>query len=205
MGSHRADPDGAPAASTPVVAPHAADMPLRPARDADVPAIEALIAESGRRLSAGFYTPEQADAITRHVFGVDTQLIDDGTYYVIEGEGAIAACGGWSRRGTLFGADRTKSGPDPLLDPTRDPARIRAFFVAPRWARRGLGRRLLAACTGAARDAGFSRLELVATRPGEPLYTAAGFEVIERFALTLPPGIEVPVARMRRAIGEDDA
>jgi GNAT superfamily N-acetyltransferase len=128
----------------------------------DIPELERLVARSGIALSAGFYTPEQAEAITRHVFGVDTQLIDDGSYYLIEHDGDIVACGGWSARQTLFGADRTKTGPDPLLDPATEPARIRAFFVDPTMARRGLGRRLIAHCTAAAAAAGFRSLELAA-------------------------------------------
>lgn len=175
-------------------------MHLRSATHEDTAAIAALIAQSGRALSAGFYSPAQAEAITRHVFGVDSQLIDDGTYYVVEDAARLAACGGWSRRRTLFGGDQYKTGPDPLLDPATEAARIRAFFVHPDSARRGLGRRLLAHCAQAARMAGFSRLELVATLPGEPLYAAAGFGVLERFDLRLPPGIDVPLVRMRREL-----
>lgn len=175
-------------------------MELRPARHADIPALAALIELSGRALSVGHYTPEQADAITRHVFGVDTRLIDDGTYFAIEHDGRIVACGGWSRRRTLFGGDQTKTGPDPLLDPATEPARIRAFFVHPSMARRGLGRRLMAACTAAAAQAGFRALALVSTVPGEPLYLASGFTVVERFELALPGGVQVPVARMVRAL-----
>ncbi|WP_119718656.1 GNAT family N-acetyltransferase [Cognatilysobacter tabacisoli] len=175
-------------------------MHLRAAERSDIPALARLIDVSGRALSVGHYTPEQADAITRHVFGVDTQLIEDGTYIAIEHDGRIVACGGWSRRRTLFGGDQTKTGADPLLDPATEPARIRAFFVDPSVARRGLGRRLMAACTNAARHAGFRSLELVSTLPGEPLYLASGFTVVERFALSLPGGIDVPVSRMARAL-----
>ena len=174
---------------------------LRLARHADVPALQALIADSGRALSAGFYTQAQAEAITRHVFGVDTQLIDDGTYFVIESDERIVACGGWSKRRTLFGGDQTKHGPDPLLDPSVEPARIRAFFVDPAMARRGLGRQLMEACMAAASNAGFARLELVSTLPGEPLYVASGFAVMERFELHLPKDVRVPVSRMAREIG----
>jgi GNAT superfamily N-acetyltransferase len=176
---------------------------LRAASDADVPALQALIARSGMALSVGYYTPEQAQAITRHVFGVDTQLIADRTYHVIEDDGAIVACGGWSRRRTLFGGDQAKAGPDPLLDPAVDPARIRAFFVEPAMARRGLGRMLMDQCLREAKAAGFRALELVSTLPGEPLYAAAGFEVTERFELSLPGPIQVPVARMARSIASD--
>jgi N-acetylglutamate synthase-like GNAT family acetyltransferase len=170
---------------------------LRPAQPADVPALQDLIVRSARALSAPYYTPVQTEAAIRHVFGVDSQLIADGTYFVIEDEGQIVACGGWSRRRTLFGGDQAKTGPDPLLDPTAEAARIRAFFVDPRMARRGLGRRLIAACLVGARAAGFRTLELVATLPGEPLYLASGFTVAERFELALPQGVRVPVSRMR--------
>ena len=175
-------------------------MELRAAERSDIPALASLIDLSGRALSVGHYSPEQADAITRHVFGVDTQLIDDGTYFVIEHEGRIVACGGWSRRRTLFGGDQTKAGADPLLDPAIEPARIRAFFVHPSMARRGLGRQLMAACMAASKHAGFRTLELVATVPGEPLYLASGFTVLERFELQLPGGVAVPVSRMRMDI-----
>ena len=176
---------------------------LRPATDADIPALQALIARAGVDLSVGYYTPEQAQAITRHVFGVDSQLIADRTYHVIEYAGAIAACGGWSRRRTLFGGDQAKAGLDPLLDPAVDPARIRAFFVEPAMARRGLGRMLMDQCLREARAADFRSLELVSTLPGEPLYAASGFEVTERFELSLPGPIQVPVARMSRSIAND--
>jgi GNAT superfamily N-acetyltransferase len=175
---------------------------LRAATVAEIPVLEALIARSGIALSAGFYTPEQAEAITRHVFGVDSQLIADGTYFVIEESGAIVACGGWSRRRTLFGGDRTKGDVDPLLDPAVEPARIRAFFVDPTRARRGLGRLLMERCVEAAESAGFRALELVSTLPGEPLYLASGFSVVDRFALSLPGGVDVPVSRMRRVLRE---
>src|SRR5689334_6482562 len=130
---------------------------LRLARHADIPALQNLIADSGRALSVGFYTEAQADAITRFVFGVDTQLIDDQTYFVIESGDRVVACGGWSKRRTLFGGDQTKQGADPLLDAAAEPARIRAFFVDPSMARQGLGRQLMGACLAAARKAGFTR------------------------------------------------
>jgi len=167
---------------------------------ADVPGLQRLIAQSGRELSAGFYTPAQADAITRHVFGVDTQLIADQTYFVIEQDGEMAACGGWSKRRTLFGGDQAKAGPDPLLDSAHEAARIRAFFVAPNRARRGLGTQLMKRCVAEASAAGFGTLELVSTLPGEPLYLASGFEIVERFELALPGSVQVPVSRMRRVL-----
>jgi GNAT superfamily N-acetyltransferase len=174
---------------------------LRLARPDDVARMEALIARSGVELSAGFYSARQAAAVTRHVFGVDSQLIADRTYFLIEQDGALLACGGWSKRRTLFGGDRAKSGADPLLDPALEPARIRAFFVAPEMARRGLGRQLLRHCSEQALLAGFDALELAATMPGVPLYLAAGFDIVERFELSLPDDVSVPLARMRKHIG----
>jgi GNAT superfamily N-acetyltransferase len=172
---------------------------IRPALVADVPALDALIEHSARVLSVGFYTQQQIEAVTRHVFGIDSQLVEDGTYYAVEAEAVIVACGGWGRRSTSFGGDQAKSAPERLLDPATEAAKIRAFFVHPAWARRGLGSMLMTHCAARAVAAGFSRLELVATMPGEPLYRALGFEVAERFELVLQQGVRVPVARMRRA------
>ena len=173
---------------------------LRLAKHADIPALQDLIALSGRELSVGYYSPAQADAITRYVFGVDTQLIHDQTYFAIEYGNRIVACGGWSKRRTLFGGDQTKHGPDPLLDLATESARIRAFFVHPSMARRGLGRQLMGACVSAAKQAGFNSLELASTMPGEPLYLASGFTVLERFELDLPGGVRTPLSRMGMAI-----
>lgn len=169
---------------------------VRVATDADVPALRTLIAESVRGLSAGYYTAAQAESALVHVFGPDTQLIADGTYYVVESDGVLIAAGGWSHRRTLYGGDQTKSGADPALDPSAEPARIRAFFVHPTWARRGLGRLMFERCRDAARAAGFHELTLVATLPGVPLYKALGFEVQHSFAVPMPDGLELPVVRM---------
>lgn len=174
---------------------------VRLATAADIPVLEALIATSVRALSVGYYTPEQIESALRFVFGVDSQLIADETYYIVDGPGGPVACGGWSRRATLYGGDQHKGGEDPLLDPAAAPARIRAFFVHPQWARRGLATRLLGTCTSAAAAARFRGLELVATLPGEPLYAALGFVAQERSAATLPDGVALPIVRMTRAIG----
>jgi GNAT superfamily N-acetyltransferase len=179
---------------------HPSSPALRVATHDDVPAIRALIADSVRGLSAGFYTPAQAESGLRHVFGVDTKLIDDGTYYVVPAPDGIAAAGGWSARRTLFGGDQMKDASDPRLDPARDPARIRAFFVHPSWARRGFGRLLFERCRLDARAAGFSWFELMATLPGEPLYAALGFQVTERVPVSLPDGLTLPCAVMSRPI-----
>jgi GNAT superfamily N-acetyltransferase len=173
---------------------------LRPARPTEVPALNALIAGSARGLSRGFYTPAETDLLIRHVFGVDTQLIADQTYFVIEREGTLAACGGWSGRRTLFGGDQAKETVDPLLDPATEAARIRAFFVRPECARQGLGQRLLSHAESCAADAGFRRAELMATLPGEPFYRALGYERLEPVAHRLPGGEAVPLVRMGRAL-----
>ena len=175
-------------------------MRIRPARPADVPALQELIAASVRGLSAGFYTEQQAESGLRYVFGVDSQLIADGSYYVIEDDEGFVAAGGWSRRRTMYGGDQMKGQEDPLLDPAVESARIRAFFVAPRAARQGLGRRLYEHCAAAASAAGFTSLELVATMPGVPLYRALGFVAGEAYAVPLPDGVDLPVVHMSRRI-----
>jgi len=147
----------------------------RPADADEIPALEALIRRSARGLSRGHYSDREVDAAIAHVFGVDSELIADRTYLLIEESGRPIACGGWSRRRTLFGGDNFAARDDALLDPARDAARIRAFFVDPDHARRGLGAALLAACEGAAAAAGFGALELMATLPGVSFYTQAGF------------------------------
>ena len=162
--------------------------------------MNALIRQSGLGLAAGFYTEAQAAAITREVFGVDSALVEDGTYFVIEAQGKMVACGGWSRRATDFGGDHAKNGEDRPLDPAAEAARIRAFFVDPGMARRGLGTLMLEHCTQQARAAGFTSLELVSTMPGEPLYLKHGFTPLERITLPLSGGVSVALTRMRKTI-----
>jgi GNAT superfamily N-acetyltransferase len=175
---------------------------LRLAQRADVDRLRVLIDASVRGLSSGYYTPEEIDASLIHVFGIDTRVIDDGTYFVIEHDGDIAASGGWSARRTLFGGDQMKANEDPLLDPAVDPARIRAFFVHPAHARRGLARRLFTACHDAARAAGFRKLELAATLPGVPLYTALGFTAHEPIDAPMPGDLVLRCIRMDRLIDD---
>jgi GNAT superfamily N-acetyltransferase len=176
-------------------------LAIRPAGVDDIPALEALIARSAAGLAEGFYTLEQTTALAQEVFGVDGQLVIDGTYFVLDEGGAPLACGGWSRRSTKFGGDKMKSVPDRLLDPCSEPARIRAFFVEPACARRGYGSALMAHCAAAAAAAGFTQLELVATMPGVPLYLARGFTVVESFDLALAGGtVSAPMALMQRPV-----
>ncbi|MDB4877840.1 MAG: acetyltransferase family protein [Gemmatimonadetes bacterium] len=179
---------------------------LRLATLGDLPALRRLIDESVRGLSAAHYTPEQIESGLHYVFGPDTQLIADGTYHIVESAGRLAAAGGWSKRQTLYGGDQHKSAADPPLDPRTDAARIRAFFVHPDFARRGLGRMLFEACLAAAAESGFRSFELGATLPGEPLYASLGFVARERADAHLPDGVVLPIVRMTRAIvvGEGD-
>lgn len=149
---------------------------IRPARADEIPALETLITASARILSQGFYTAEETEAAITHVFGVDSELVADGTYLVVDDDaGDRLGCGGWSKRATLFGGDRFAGRESGLLDPARDAAKIRAFFVAPHAARRGVGAALLKACEDAAAAAGFARTELMATLPGVPFYAAHGY------------------------------
>jgi GNAT superfamily N-acetyltransferase len=175
---------------------------LRLATGSDIPALQRLIEESARTLSIGFYTPAQIDSAIRYVFGVDSALVADRTYFVVNGGGEIVACGGWSRRRTLYGGDQRPVGPSDLLNPATEAARIRAFFVAPSHARRGIGRMLVGACALAAETAGFRRLELMATLPGVPLYRACGFRERERITDMLPDGTTIEFVRMERSTAE---
>ena len=172
---------------------------LRVARLEDVPALGVLIPLSARGLQIGYYTSAQIEGALGTIFGVDTQLIRDGTYFVSEADGRIVGCGGWSRRGALFGADRGKGTDDSLLDPAVDAARVRAFFVHPDFARRGIGRMLMVASESAAIAAGFMRIDIVATLAGEPLYRAFGYAVVERYELSLPDGERLPVVRLTKS------
>ena len=177
------------------------DLHIRAAVAADVEALETLIRDSVLGLSGGDYTPAQLASALRHVFGIDTRLIDDGTYFVVEDRGQPVACGGWSRRRTLFGGDRYADRSDDRLDPQTEAARIRAFFVHPDWARKGVGRMLLRECERAAAANGFRRLELMATLTGIAFYEREGFSLLERHELDLPDGVRFPLARMARDLG----
>lgn len=167
----------------------------------DRPAIAELIAVSARGLSQGDYTEEQIEsAIATGVFGVDTQLIGDETYYVAEFDGRMVGCGGWGRRRTLFGGDRHFQRGAEELDSKSEPARIRAFFVHPECARRGIGRGILERCESDARAHDFRSTELMATLPGEKLYGALGYDVVERVEYEMEDGVMIPLVRMRKEL-----
>lgn len=158
-----------------------------------------------RGLQAEDYSPAQIEGALQSVYGVDTQLIADGTYLVAEvsqsqSTSEIVACGGWSKRQTLFGGDQYAGREDSLLDPARDAAKIRAFFAHPNWARRGIGSLILEACENAAREAGFTRLEMGATLSGVAFYKAKGYAEIENQQAPLANGETLPIVRMAKRI-----
>jgi GNAT superfamily N-acetyltransferase len=175
---------------------------LRLARLEDVPALEELIPLSVHSLLVKHYSPAQLAAALGPAFGVDRQLIQDGTYFAVEQAAQIVGCGGWSRRKAVYGGDRGRAGEDAVLDPQRDPARIRAFFIHPDWVRRGIGRSILVESESAIRAAGFQSIELVATLAGEPLYAAHGYHVVERYEAPLSAGLTLPVVRMSKHLNE---
>jgi GNAT superfamily N-acetyltransferase len=175
---------------------------IRPATSLDVPLLETLIAESARGLSRDVYTEEEIEAAITHVFGVDSELVEDGTYFTVTDVdgGTPLACGGWSRRKTLFGGDRFAARESGLLDPASEPAKIRAFFVHPAQARRGIGRALLQHCESEAARHGFTRIEMMATLPGVKLYGCYGYAVLEECLHQTPCNTPLRFMRMRKAL-----
>jgi GNAT superfamily N-acetyltransferase len=165
-----------------------------------VPALEELIPISVRGLQAAHYSEAQMRAALGPIFGVDRQLIRDSTYFVAEKDGAIVGCGGWSRRRSLYGGDGSRSEEDAMLDPQHDAARVRAFFVHPAWARRGIGRSIMTACEEAIVKARFRQVDIVATLAGEPLYASFGYTVVERYEIALAGGLSLPALRMTKTI-----
>jgi GNAT superfamily N-acetyltransferase len=172
---------------------------FRRARTDDIPALGSLIALSARALSVGEYAPAQVEAALKGAFGVDTGLIADGTYWMAEHAYQPIACGGWSKRKALFGGDAYHGATAEMLDPETEPARIRAFFVHPDWARQGLGRALLELCESEAQAAGFKALELMATRPGLKLYQAFGYVAREPRIYDLG-GVEIDFIPMGKVL-----
>ncbi|HUO01243.1 MAG TPA: GNAT family N-acetyltransferase [Rhizomicrobium sp.] len=171
----------------------------RLAAPSDMDALTGLMNAAIRDLLPQFLSPGQVDA-SFAVMGLDTVLIEDGTYFVIEIGGALAGCGGWSRRATLFGGNHTRGRDARLLDPKTEPARVRAMYTSPQFTRRGVGRKVLDLCEAAARREGFSRVELAATMGGKPLYEACGYRPIEAMMVATPNGVEVPLLRMGKAL-----
>src|SRR5258708_7570680 len=177
---------------------------IREATASDVPELRRLIEQSVRQLQKNDYSPEQIEGALGHALGLDVQLIEDRTYFVTQpssGASLIVACGGWSNRKTLFGSDHGPNRDAALLNPATDAAKIRAIFVHPDWARRGLGSLVLSHCEQAAQRAGFSRLEMGSTLTGIPLYRIKGYEELERVEVPLPNGEVLPVVRMIKYLG----
>lgn len=164
----------------------------------DVPALTVIVDAAIAQLQRGFLDDAQIES-SRAIMGVDTELIADGTYFVVEADGEIAGCGGWSRRATLYGGSQTPGRDSNLLDPKVDAARVRAMYTSPAYARRGVGRLILALCESAAAAEGFTRLQLMSTLSGEPLYTAYGFRPVERVE-DATGGVPVPLVRMAKDI-----
>lgn len=173
---------------------------LRLAQERDIPELEALVELAVWQSLIRHYSPEQLKIALGPVFGVDRQLIRDGTYFAVEEEGKLVACGGWSKRLAVYGGDRDRPGEDAELNPASDAARVRAFFVHPQWERRGIGRALLEASESAIRAAGFTRVELVATLAGEGLYAKFGYSVTERYDAPMPGGATISAVRMARQL-----
>jgi GNAT superfamily N-acetyltransferase len=178
---------------------------LRPATLADIPALHELIALSVRGLMTWAYSPSQLEQALGTWLGVDTRLVEDGTYFVVEcevrgGQQILVGCGGWSKCKTPYGSDHRPGREDALLDPATEAAKIRAFFVHPEWARRGIGSLILEACEQAATNAGFTTLEMGATLSGVPLYEKFGYVAIEQVDLPLANGEVLPIMRMAKRI-----
>lgn len=180
---------------------HLDEAPLtsRLARADDIPALDPLVRAAIDELQKGFLDDAQIRS-SHAIMGLDRQLIDDGTYFVIESGELPVGCGGWSRRATLYGGDHSGGRDSTLLDPSKEPARVRAMYTRPDFTRRGIGRLILSLCEAAAAAEGFTRLELMSTLSGRPLYAAVGFEAIEEVA-DASGGVPVPLIRMGKDIG----
>jgi len=176
------------------------NVAIRRATFADVPALHALIEASVQGLQANDYTQAEIEGALGHALGLDSQLVTDGTYFIAEVGGEMVASGGWSYRATLCGSDGMTGREPASLDPATDAAKIRAIFVHPGWARRGLGTLMLEYCEEQARAAGFTRLEMGSTLTGAPLYRLKGYEERERIAIPLPNGEALPVIRMTKSV-----
>jgi GNAT superfamily N-acetyltransferase len=192
------------------------DIQIRLARLEDTTTLSSLISESARTLQANYYTSEQIEGALGTVFGVDSQLIQDGTYFIAKNVHQIIGCGGWSKRKTLYGGDSRTVSPqerlrqcgkeedeEHLLDPSVDAAKIRAFFIHPDWARRGIGSQIMTRCEAAALEAGFKTIEIIATLAGEPLYSRFGYHVSQKFEISLPNKNTLPVVRMIKNFAEN--
>ena len=175
-------------------------MQMRTATTDDLPAIEAVMRASMSTLGPSFYDETQTASAVRYIAVADPQLVADSTYFVVEDDGAIVACGGWSRRRKLFSGPSDQDAIEGWLDPQNEPARIRAMFVLPSHARRGIGRMIIERAEAEARESGFTVCELMATLPGVPLYRACGYEPLEPVDIELPDGVRLECLRMSRCV-----
>lgn len=174
---------------------------IRKATADDIDELSGLIAASVRGLAKGIYDERQIELSIKSVFGVDTELIADGTYFVAESDGRIAGCGGWSKRKTLYGASGYSDSRDPeMLDPIADAAKIRAFFIHPDFSRHGIGSAILKACEAEAKEHGFSAAEMMSTLPGVPLYSAHGYNGNERVQVPVGEGVSIECIRMSKEL-----
>lgn len=180
------------------------ELSWRLTTDDDLPGLRALMARAIAELQTAFLSPEEI-AASRHIMGLDTQLIADRTYFAVFCEDILAGCGGWSRRATLYGADHSPGRDAALLDPKTEPARLRAMYSHPDFARRGIGRLIVALAEEAAARAGFRTLRLGSTLAGQPLYHACGFREVERAAVPTPSGVAVPIITMEKVIDAEAA
>ena len=177
-----------------------AEPELRVAAPDDAARVEALMKESVAEIFPRYYDERQVASSVRHVAEVDPMLLADGTYFVLESEGELVACGGWSRRDRLYTGSGASDGDSRILDPATEPANVRAMFVRSDWTRRGLGRRIIQECEAAARREGFSRLALGSTLPGVPLYLACGFEPVQEGEIVLSDGVRMAYVAMEKSI-----
>ena len=176
------------------------DYIIRKATLADRPAIAQLIKGSARSLSRADYSDEQIEGAIAKIFGVDTNLIIDGTYFVADSAGTLIGCGGWSKRKTLFGGDQYSTRDAGELDPETEPAKISAFFIHSKHARKGIARAILARCETEARECGFQALELMSTLPGIKLYGACGYQSEDRIELEVGQGVTIGLVQMRKEL-----
>jgi N-acetylglutamate synthase-like GNAT family acetyltransferase len=184
-----------------------AEPVLRVATPEDAPRVEALMKESAAALFPRYHDEQQSASAVRYVAQPDPMLLADGTFFVLESDGELVACGGWSKRQRLYTGSGDAEGDERMLDPATEPAKVRAMFVRSDWTRRGLGRRILEKCEASARREGFRELALLATLPGVPLYLACGFEPLEDEEVTLPDGVKLTGVSMQKSIdpaGVDD-
>ena len=173
---------------------------LRIATLEDASRVEALMKESAAAIFPRFYDERQSESAIRYVAEADPMLLEDGTYFVLESDGELVACGGWSRRARPYTGSGEFADEDRSLDPSTEPAMVRAMFVRDDWTRRGLGRRILEECEAAAQREGFRQLALMATLPGVPLYEACGFETIEEGELALTDGVTLEYVSMTKSL-----